>query len=295
MDFYKILGIDNKASQEEIKKQYRKLSLKMHPDKGGDINKFKELNEAYQTLGDENKRKEYDFKRQFNNNNSRMPQDIFNMMFSHMNNMSEAPFFNFSQPSNINNHSNIRIFRNGLEQQNVFNKPTPIIKTIEITLEESYNGIKKPINIERWVKEDNIKRIEKETIYIDIPRGIDNNEIIILRDKGNIISEKNKGDIKLFIKVNNTSYFERRGIDLILKKKISLKEALCGFSFEIEYFNQRKFIIKNENNVITPQYSKIVPKLGLVRDNQNGNLIIEFDIEFPNLDEEQINKLKEIL
>lgn len=59
-DYYKILGVEKNASQEEIKKAFRKLAHKYHPDKGGDEKKFKEANEAYQILSDEKKRAEYD-------------------------------------------------------------------------------------------------------------------------------------------------------------------------------------------------------------------------------------------
>ena len=61
MDYYSILGVEKKSSSAEIKKQYRKLSLQYHPDKNnGDDSKFKEINEAYQTLSDTEKRRIYD-------------------------------------------------------------------------------------------------------------------------------------------------------------------------------------------------------------------------------------------
>lgn len=60
-DYYKILGINKNASEEEIKKAFRRLAHKYHPDKkGGDEKKFKEINEAYQVLSDKNKRAQYD-------------------------------------------------------------------------------------------------------------------------------------------------------------------------------------------------------------------------------------------
>jgi molecular chaperone DnaJ len=59
-DYYQILGISQSASPEEVKKAYRKLAHKYHPDKGGDEKKFKEINEAYQTLSDQEKRAQYD-------------------------------------------------------------------------------------------------------------------------------------------------------------------------------------------------------------------------------------------
>jgi len=60
MDYYEILGVKRNASQEEIRKAYRKLAHKYHPDKGGDEKKFKEVNEAYQTLSNKEKRAQYD-------------------------------------------------------------------------------------------------------------------------------------------------------------------------------------------------------------------------------------------
>ncbi len=60
MDYYKVLGIEKNSSEEEIKKAYRKLAHKYHPDKGGDENKFKEINKAYQVLSNKEKRAQYD-------------------------------------------------------------------------------------------------------------------------------------------------------------------------------------------------------------------------------------------
>ncbi len=60
MDYYKILGIDKKATEQEIKKAYRKLAQKHHPDAGGDAQKFKEATEAYEVLSDKQKRAQYD-------------------------------------------------------------------------------------------------------------------------------------------------------------------------------------------------------------------------------------------
>jgi len=59
-DYYEILGVSKSASTDEIKRAYRKMAHKYHPDKGGDASKFKEINEAYQILGDPQKRAQYD-------------------------------------------------------------------------------------------------------------------------------------------------------------------------------------------------------------------------------------------
>mgnify|MGYP000164755386 CR=1 FL=1 len=62
-NFYETLGVNETATQEEIKKSYRKLAVEHHPDKGGDENKFKKISEAYDTIGDENKRSQYNNQR----------------------------------------------------------------------------------------------------------------------------------------------------------------------------------------------------------------------------------------
>jgi molecular chaperone DnaJ len=79
-DYYKILGVSDSTSQEEIKKAYRKLSKEYHPDKGGNEEKFKEISEAYTNIGDENKRREYDQMR--NNPFGGDTFDIFNSFFN---------------------------------------------------------------------------------------------------------------------------------------------------------------------------------------------------------------------
>ena len=58
--YYNILGVNENATQEEIKKSYKKLAVQHHPDKGGNEETFKKISEAYDTLGDENKRRNYD-------------------------------------------------------------------------------------------------------------------------------------------------------------------------------------------------------------------------------------------
>lgn len=303
-DFYKVLGVDEKTSQDEIKKVYRKLSLKMHPDKGGDPEKFKEISEAYQVLGDEERRKQYDMEKQFGGGvrgfgGGGTPEEIFHSMFGGGGNGMGGFPFNFSMNGmNMggNMPNNVRIFRNGVEvTQNTMNKPVPIVKTIEITLEQAFSGYKYPLEIERWIQEEpNMKRTETETVYIDIPCGIDNNEIIILREKGNILSDTNKGDIKLFVKIKNTTEFIRKGLELIYTKKISFCESLCGFKFNIECLDGKHITISNTDRVIHPGYQKAIPGMGMRRDNSRGSMIIQFEILYPtSLTERQKQLLKE--
>ena len=276
---YTILGIQPNASQEEIKKAYRKLSLKHHPDRGGDEEKFKELSAAYEQLTNTDRNNINSF------NNQGVPinmDDLIKSMFGGMN-------VDFSPGSgNTFNFQHI---------QKQFQKPPPIIKHLSISLEQAYNGCAMPIEIERWVVNDRVKTNEKETLYVDIPAGLDSNELIVFREKGNIVNDKLKGDVKIFIKVLNHTAFKRNGLNLIFEKEISLKEALCGFSFELDHLSGKKYRINNGNGtVIGTNYQKVVPGLGLKRNGHSGNLVIIFNIKFPEkISLEQVDALNKIL
>jgi DnaJ-class molecular chaperone len=320
-NYYELLEVQNNASAEELKKSYRRLSLKYHPDKTkGDDSKFKEINEAYSILSDNQQRQEYDMR--LNgiplNQGNQMPfnhDDIMNMFFNMhrqnepnmpgMSGIPGMPFFNIFQGNaggGPGGMPNIQIFRNGVpvninNPNNNFQKPTPILKTVEITLEESYNGCKKPLEIERWVIHDNIKNIEKETIYVTIPRGIDENEIIILRDLGNVVSDTIKGDIKISIKINNNTQLIREGLNLFYNKTITFKESLCGFTFDLPYFNGKSFKVNNiSGNIICDGHKKMISELGMIRDEHKGNLIINFSVMYPqSLSQEQVEVLEKVL
>jgi DnaJ family protein A protein 2 len=82
-----------------------------------------------------------------------------------------------------------------------------------------------------------------------------------------------------------------------LRKEISLKEALCGFSFEIKYINGKTYTLNNSvGNIIQSEHQKIIQGLGLKRESHVGNLIVILRVKFPEkLSEDQIQKLKQIL
>lgn len=169
---------------------------------------------------------------------------------------------------------------------------------MDIQIKEAYTGCTLPLEIERWIIENNSRRNEKEKIYVDIPKGIDDNELIILEGNGNIAENNTKGDIRIFVKINNNSDFEREGLNLIYKKKLSIKECLCGYEFNIKYIDGRIFKIVNEkgNESILINFKKIVPKLGMERDGNKGDLILDFTINnSQQFSSEQLEKLKEML
>jgi len=308
-NYYEILEIPETSTIDEIKKSYRRLSMIYHPDKNKNnmdtTAKFQKISEAYETLGDPEKKKEYDMMKnnKFINmmNGGVHPgqnpmEDLFanlfgGIPFGHMHSFSPGSGFG----------TNFRIFHNGIPVNpegfvQGLNKPTPIIKNVVIPIDKILTGTTIPMDIERWIIQDGHKIFENETIYVTVPQGIDEGEIIILREKGNVSREDCKGDIKIFIKIENNTEFKRSGLDLLFEKNISIKEALCGFSFELKYVTGKIYTINNNSgNIISHGYRKIIPNMGFTRDQHIGNLIIIFNVKFPDkLTDEVLDQLKKI-
>jgi DnaJ-class molecular chaperone len=301
-NYYDLLGVSSNASEEEIKKKYRALSLKYHPDRNnGDkecTEKFQKISEAYETLQDSNKRQQYNMELQFGGGSEGdigNMNDIFNMFFGG----------GGGPPMNSGFGPGVRVFHSGSSNgfpggmEHIFEqmqKPPPIIKNVSISLCDVYNGSNISIQISR---KDffNDGLVEEATIHINIPKGIDNGEVMILREQGHI-NQNLKGDVKIMFSVSNMNGFIRNGMNLIFKKTISLKDALCGFSFEIEHLNGKTLHIQNTQSptVISPNYRKNIPGYGMIKEDNVGIMTIEFSIDFPNsITVEQQNLLKDIL
>ena len=248
MSLYDILGVPSNASMEQIKKQYRKLSLEHHPDRpNGNAAKFKEINEAYEQLYDEKKRKQYD--------QSLQPQ---------------PDLFEFLSP----------MFHQGAFFQMMKSPPLDVI--VELTLDQAYNGGKIPVTIERWIHVQHVKQSERETLYIDVPRGIDTNECVLIANRGNMGPTGELGDVRIIFSIKNNTKLERKGLDLWYTHNITLKEALCGFTFQLEYLRGQTLQLNNPSgNIVSPYYKKIMPEMGMKREDQTGNLVIAFNIHFP--------------
>jgi DnaJ-class molecular chaperone len=305
MSYYDCLGIAKTASQDEIKKAFRKKSLLCHPDKPtGDAEKFKKINEAYQTLGDEHKKKIYDMQQNGGIPN-RSHGNGFNQGFGHPNmNDVMSMFFQNGFPNNMpqpninkqtNPNSRFKVFYNGTPIQR---KPPVIIQRVTITLEQSYSGGVIPLEINRWIDVDSVKTMEKENIYVKFPKGIDNNEMILLKEKGHNFNASQQGDVKVIFTVKNDTPFIRKGVDLVYNKTISLKEALTGLEMNIDHINGKKYKVDTVNNycIINNNSNTSLPNLGMTRENVTGKLIINFKVEFPKeISAENREKLKECL
>ena len=188
-NFYKILGIDETASESEIKKAYRSLSLKYHPDKNnGDpeaINNFHKISEAYETLGDSQKKEHYDMIKEGNGNFVRMnSMNGMNNMDINMENIISSLFGGMPfGPGGMPPGTKIHFFHGGpMGFNHAMQLPTPIIKKVSVNISDVLSGTTIPVEIERWIMENNNKVFECETLYVEIPKGIDDGEIIVLRE-----------------------------------------------------------------------------------------------------------------
>ena len=173
--------------------------------------------------------------------------------------------------------------------------PEEIEKKISITLQQAYFGCNIPVEIKRSVKRSNEKYSEKETIYIDVPKGVDNNEKIVIKNKGNVCNQQSS-NVNIFVSVKNNEDFIREGLNLIYEKNISFKESLCGFSFVIKHLGGKEFKLNSKSgDVILHMQEKCVSNLGMLRNEKTGNLIIRFKIIPPNsLNAQQLALIEKI-
>ena len=313
-DLYERLTVDRNASADDIKKAYHRMSLKHHPDRNNNSDeskdRFQSIGEAYETLSDPAKKRQYDMTHSLGFDGGSLPpfanaEELFANLFG-MGGMGFPGGIPGGFPGGIPGGPNVKftVFQNGIpmnvsmgQQQQQQNKPTAITKKIQIDIDTVLIGGKIPVEFDRWVLEGGVKRTETTKVYVDIIQGIDSNETILVKDVGNIMHDNCIGDLKLIVEVRNDSEYVRNGLDLLLDKTISLKEALCGFSFELKYLNGKTYTITNQSgNIITPGYNKMIPKMGLQRGESRGNLIIRFHIDFPqSLNEDTMQKLGELL
>lgn len=262
--YFSILNITRDSTLNDIKKAYRLLSIKHHPDKNGNASsdQFNKINEAYSILISN-----YDSIK-----HAEKKQDIEYVNKTIVSNNSYA-----NNVANVANDTMVSKYANVINSNY-----EDIIINLAINYNEAYNGCNKPINVERKINVNNVIGHERETLYVQIPKGIDNNEIITLVNKGN--SYVNNGvshsNVKIIIQLIPHEIFERNGLDLIFIKSISLKEALLGFSFMLNHINNKSYNITC-TEIIHFNYEKIKPAMGFMRDNFVGNLIIKFNIIFP--------------
>jgi DnaJ family protein A protein 2 len=152
--------------------------------------------------------------------------------------------------------------------------------------------------MERWnVNSEGVHELSSHVEYISVPMGAENGEVILLSNRGNETGDGTRGDVKVTFIVEEHQVFKRNGLDIVIEKSITLKEALCGFVFDIAHINGKKFSFNSSTgNIIRDGLIKTIPRLGLHRGNECGNLNVVFKVAYPDkLSEEQIKTLANTL
>ena len=183
----------------------------------------------------------------------------------------------------------------GMERMDI--RISPLVCELHLTLDQCYGGVMEPIIVERVVDTNGEKVPESETIYVDVPEGIDDGEVITYKRRGHIVTGLGKGDLRVIIRVTPHSEIVRRGLDLSYIQPMTLRESLCGSSYELKHPSGRIVELKHsEGAVVSPDRTRSVKGLGMVRGRHRGDLHIKFKVVFPTrLTAGQVAKLKEIL
>ena len=287
--YFSILNITRDSTLNDIKKAYRLMSIKHHPDKNGNASseQFNKINEAYSILMSNydsiklaEKKQDQEYGNKTLTSNNGYANNVANNVANNANNANVANCYANNANCYANNPANDTMIS---KYANAINRNyEDIIINLALNYNEAYNGCNKPINVERKINVNNIIGHEKETLYVQIPKGIDNNEIITLVNKGHsyVANGVSHSNVKIIIQLIPHELFERNGLDIIFIKSISLKEALLGFSFMLNHINNKSYNITC-TEIIHFNYEKINPAMGFMRDNFVGNLIIKFNILFP--------------
>ncbi len=294
-DYYKILGVNKNASDEEIKKTYRKLAMKYHPDqtKGDKAaeSKFKKISEAYAVLSDKEKRKQYDTFGSTGFHQRYSQEDIFKG-FDFGSILKEFGFGNsFSQGRGGGNRFS---FGNDMFGRQANAGPSQVkgsdlIYELPLSLQEIATGTSKTISLQHEGR--------SEKITVKIPTGMLSGKKLRLSGKG----EQSRfggppGDLFIVSKVQPDPIFRAEENDLHIIQEIKLSQALLGTSINIPTLNGK------ELNLTIPPGTKHktkmrLPKHGLpfMQGDKTGHLFVHIHVSIPKTLTEEQKKLVEKL
>lgn len=241
-NYYKVLGVDKKASDDEIKKAYRKLALKYHPDRNQDNKsaeeQFKKISEAYAVLGDSEKRKQYESfgsQEAFNRNFSQ--EDIFrgfdlNDILRDLGGFSGSRGMRGQRRASANDDLFSQLFRNQqYGQQQAPRKGQSLEYNLSIGIEDAYSGAEKRISFK---KDDG----GLNEMTIKVPKGIDTGKKLRLVGKGLPgFNGGSSGDMFINITLTPHPVFTREGDDIYIHKTITFPQAALGTSMDVKMPN----------------------------------------------------------
>jgi DnaJ-class molecular chaperone len=274
MDYYDILEIKKTASDSDIKKAYRKLALKYHPDKAkadttatekaAHEEKFKKISEAYTVLSDPEKKKQYDMYGKDGVNN---PGGV-----------------HFSTSGNMNPDELFRqVFGGGdffggdfihMQHMNMRQKGKLIVRELSATLEEIFKGGVRKLKVPN---ENNTSEI----VDVNIPRGADDQFGYIYRNKVYAGENIIPSDMKVIVTRKDHPIFTRDGDDLHMKLDIDVNEAMKGIKKELKMIDGDIYKL-NIKKLPESDYVEILKKKGLYRKGTDirGSLHIHFNVKF---------------
>lgn len=266
-NYYTTLGIDKTASQDDIKRAYRKLASKYHPDKGGDTQKFQEIQAAYDTLIDPEKRAQYDNPRPQFNQFGGMPPG-FEDIFSTFGNM--GPFGDMFGRARAQRNRNLSF-------------------QIQISLEDAFAGKNLTFSVR-------LPSGKEQIVDVKIPKGIQDGTTLRLANMGDdTMPNLPRGDIHLTIHLLPHNIFARHGDDLIYNLDVSAFDAILGKSYNIETLDKKLLEVKVKPGT-QPDTIMAIHGYGMPNINDNrfvGRLLIKVNIKIPtDLTEQQLNKLR---
>ena len=317
-DYYTILGIPRNSTDEDIRKAYRKLALKYHPDKNkspGAEERFKEVAEAYEVLSDKKKKDIYDqygeeglkggipgsggegqhYTYQFSGDPKATFQQFFgtNDPFSHFFNIGmEGPgssgiFVHMNGGDSFGSYSSGCDGDHFMSSSMTSSSQDPaIVKELYVTLEEVMTGITKKMKITRnKISSDGCSTHKEEKILtIDVKPGWKEGTKIKFEREGDQMPGKIPADIVFLIKDKPHPQFKRDGADLIYLTKISLRDALCGARITVPTLGPHRVTL-DINQVINPKTTRRISGYGLPYHKQpttKGDILVKFDIQFPS-------------
>ncbi len=234
--YYDVLGVKRDATQDEIKRAFRKLAAKYHPDAGGDEKKFAEVSEAYTTLSDEKKRKEYDQMLLFGG----IPGADFggsggrNRGYSYTTNMGgdwqdifdnirtgDGAFSGFDFSQLFNNQG-------GRQASNRPSKGGDLTLTIDVTAEEAFAGAQRKVTF--TVPSTG----ERQSLTVKIPAGAVDGGKLRYRGRGEFgVNGGERGDLVITTRVAEHPVFKRDGADVRMELPISMYEAALGAEVDV--------------------------------------------------------------